>query len=57
MTGSNHICLTDNSLCVPMVMNLIIFLSLVGSLKTRSVLVPLLFFAFDEVERKPNFVA
>ena len=33
MTGSNHICLTDNSLCVPMVMTLIIFLSLVGSLK------------------------
>ena len=33
MTGSNHICLTDKSLCVPMVMTLIIFVSLVGSLK------------------------
>ena len=32
-TGFNHINPTDNSLCVPMVMTLIIFLSLAGSLK------------------------
>ena len=36
MTGSNHICLTDNSLCVPMAMTLIIFLSVVGYLKGLS---------------------
>ena len=36
MTGFNHICLTDNSLYVSMVMTLITFLSLVGSLKGLS---------------------
>ena len=36
MTDSNHICLTDNSLCVSMVMTLIIFLSAVGYRKGLS---------------------